>query len=267
MFFIINFVMDYVAIWLFKNILHIRRQGLKCCLFAAVLAILPIIIIRFKVGKIEAFALEVLVVTGGILWLIRDRYKKILRYVILFFCIFMILGGVGTFLYENTVIGYIMHEKPVLFFIAIISAAFLIRYIVMIFEEKNVIYKNNIWDVKIKDSKISYMGRGLYDSGNTLVDPYIRRGISIVEADRLKIEGNINIHYVPYTSLGNQHGLIKVTKVDSIELFKDNEKLVVYEALIGLYEGSLACDDYSMIINSTIFDGRDNNDNENFNTK
>ena len=260
-FFAANFILDYIAVRLLVHILHIRGKRILILSFGIVLALLPLFAIALKIRGIIRYTLEMVVIITGVFLITGDTRKKLFRNFLLFLCIFLILGGIGELLYNNTVIGYIMQKNYILFLMVLSTVAIIMCEVVYEHREKSRIYKNNIYDVEFENEFCEYRGKALYDSGNTLIDPFFKKGISIVEAGKLKLKGQMFFHLVPYNSLGNSHGLLKVVEVKTLKIRTDDKVYTLDLALIGIYEGRLSSDEYSMILNSTIFDNNGGKNN------
>lgn len=126
----------------------------------------------------------------------------------------------------------------------------LIRYMTGYVKRKNLLYR-----VKIELDGRSIEMMGLFDTGNSLTDPYNGEPVCIVEkkvVDTLvqSVNADCGLRLIPYKSLGNEHGLMRLITVDSMNI-KYESKLIRYEKPeLALYEGSLSKrGEYSMILN------------------
>lgn len=104
--------------------------------------------------------------------------------------------------------------------------------------------------------------KGLYDTGNRLTDPFNRKPVSIVDksvAEELFPEAVIEKfkpHYIPFKSVGCDHGVILVVTLDYLYLKREGADQVVNEPAIALaWENGLLSKDYQMILNPDLIDG------------
>ena len=97
--------------------------------------------------------------------------------------------------------------------------------------------------------------KGLYDSGNRLIDPYTGKGVHIVsrrvwEACKKEIEPV----YVPYQALGNESGMLEVYYIDELIVEGKTERSIIHNCPVGvtkdnLFEGK----EYEIILNEEVF--------------
>ena len=127
----------------------------------------------------------------------------------------------------------------------------LIRYLTGYVKRKNLLYR-----VMIELDGRSVEMMGLYDTGNSLTDPYNGESVCIVEkkaVDELvqsKSEDK-GLRLIPYMSLGNEHGLMKLITVDNISIEYNDRHICHRRQELALYEGSLSKrGEYSMILNA-----------------
>lgn len=127
--------------------------------------------------------------------------------------------------------------------------------ILYLYLKQGLYLKNNysnyyIVDIYFKDKKISVSA--FLDTGNTLIDPYLRRPIILVSKKEL------NNHYsdedvilVPYETV-NYQGILKCIKPDKITILGIG---VRQNLLIGIFEEKIKIDGIDCILHTRVLEG------------
>ena len=94
----------------------------------------------------------------------------------------------------------------------------------------------------------------LCDTGNSLTDALCGEPVNVVEAKRVEelvgAAGECPYRLIPYSSIGNENGLIPVVRFEQLIIIGKNGAFVVDRPLFALYSGKFAAGtDYSVIIN------------------
>ena len=101
---------------------------------------------------------------------------------------------------------------------------------------------------------------GLFDTGNSLTDPYSGEPVCIVEKKALAglMQSDAfsdGITLIPYKSLGKEHGLMRLVTMDCMMVEYEGRTRQYEYPKIALYEGSLSKKgEYSMILNTASLD-------------
>jgi len=115
---------------------------------------------------------------------------------------------------------------------------------------------NHILQVRIRKDYRSMEVRAYLDSGNQLRDPYTGQGISILSQAKAKefFDGTKDrIRFVPYRSLGETAGLLRVTNVDEILLYDGGRRVCMRQMAIGIAdEGLLEDKEYDLILHASL---------------
>lgn len=101
--------------------------------------------------------------------------------------------------------------------------------------------------------------KALYDTGNSLTDPFNGEPVSIVEKtimdeliDKEYIMCNTPEKYriIPYKSIGKENGVLEGLKIDKMTVIRDERPIVFTGVIIALYVGKLSENGgYQMILN------------------
>lgn len=127
--------------------------------------------------------------------------------------------------------------------------------ILYLYLKQGLYLKNNysnyyIVDIYFKDEKMSVSA--FLDTGNKLIDPYLRRPIILVS--KKELHGCYNeedIILVPYESL-NHHGILKCIKPDKITILGVG---IRKNLLIGIAEEKINIDGIDCILNTELLEG------------
>lgn len=113
-----------------------------------------------------------------------------------------------------------------------------------------------IYPAKIKKDGVSISLKAYWDSGNQLCDPYTGQDIHIIKeemAKKLLLEEEVKIRYVPFRSLGEAHGLLKVTNIDELLVFDGKKEIRMEHAAVGIAPEDLFTDkEYTLILHASV---------------
>lgn len=116
--------------------------------------------------------------------------------------------------------------------------------------------KNLLCDVWLELGGRGVHTMGLYDTGNSLIDPYNGRPVCVAERKLLEklmnCDGcNDGIRLIPYRSLGNEHGLMRLATMDSMTIEYDGKRTRYEKPELAVYEGKLSGGElYGVILNA-----------------
>ncbi len=123
---------------------------------------------------------------------------------------------------------------------------FLLRYI-----KGRKIRGNHIYAVKLVQGERYVEMMAYWDSGNQLRDPYNGKYVNILDKKYAReLFGEEALYrYVPYCSLGQTNGMIKVATVDELMIFDEHKVVHVEHAAVGVAAEELFLDrEYGMIL-------------------
>lgn len=116
--------------------------------------------------------------------------------------------------------------------------------------------RKGIFPVEIFHYKKRFTSYGFYDSGNRLIDPYTQKGVHIISEQLWKqmgLEKEAGV-LVPFQSLGNEEGVVKVYYVDELVIGVGKERKKWHRCPFGvtkdnLFEGKK----YEIILSEEVF--------------
>lgn len=266
-FFTVNFIMDYLLVYLTSKLLRKRCTKLRLILSAFWGAIYSVIVLIPLINHLPLITLFS-IITAFIMTFIAFGYESKSEYLknvaFLGFTTFF-LSGVMNYLYYSTELGAVIQivlkgtsNKSVntrkFIFVTLFS------YGIMIFAIKlyKLQRKNEqiIFDVKLSFRGRSVVTKGLLDTGNSLKEPISGKIVHVAENKIIKpmIEGDENadekICVIPYHSVGEESGMLYGYRLDEMVIIINDEPKFLYNPIIAVYEGGLSSKNkYGIILN------------------
>ncbi|MBQ6786930.1 MAG: sigma-E processing peptidase SpoIIGA [Lachnospiraceae bacterium] len=154
------------------------------------------------------------------------------------------LHQVSEWIMGNRVSGIVL----VAFVIGIMSVALLY----MIYQNRKG-RQRVIYSVAVIAQGKSVEVKALLDTGNSLMEPFTRKPVSIIESEAWRnvlpeLEPE-RFKVIPFHSIGQEHGILKGMEIDELIIWAGDRKIVQKQAIIAVYEGSLSSDkSYQMIL-------------------
>lgn len=173
---------------------------------------------------------------------LRNYFKGLLKGMIVMLSVACLTGGVMHMVVYYTYAGWIVRNILVtdgqLVFAGGVSVVVVILLSNMLRMHRRdiCIYKVT---VVIGDEKI--MLQGIIDTGNQLVDVYAGKPVNVMDKSyfegvlyQINDYGRLKYHIIPYTTIGNNEGMIEVITSDCMYISNSNETKAYKGALIGL---------------------------------
>lgn len=117
-------------------------------------------------------------------------------------------------------------------------------------------FGNHIVRVQISKDERQMELAAYFDSGNQLMDPYTGQGICILsyaKAQEFLNDKKDRIRFVPYRSLGENTGLLRVTDVDELILYDKGRCLRLAHMAVGIANPGLLEDkEYDLILHASL---------------
>lgn len=216
----------------------------------------------------------------------KCNLKKLMKLLIFFYLVSFTFGGIAFMLLffinpKNIIIksNHLVGVYPLK--VALIAGilGFFVFFIISKILKNSLSKKFILCDIEIFYNGNTQKIKTMIDTGNLLKDPISRKDVVIVEKDSLKsiisedILDNIqsilqgkwleteNIHsyklkLIPFSSLGNDNGLLIGFKPDYIKVYSE-EEYTRSDVLIGIYDGKLSKNNlYTSLIGLDILSNR-----------
>lgn len=279
--FVVNFILDYIVLSITAGILYhtttlseysdVRRKPpavyIKRVLAAVLGALWACVLLWFEFLNPMWNFVTVMVVGPVMVLIIMGRTKLgcYLKGIGILYVVTFMLGGIMHVIYYYTSFGFLinvlMSNEVSGICIWLILAGVVIGYalihwfVAFIFRQK--INKESHYAVIIEHDGKQISLNALFDTGNGLFDPIYGEPVNVVEADAITelIDSydKISFHLIPYSSIGQEHGLIPVVKLNKLVIIKENEKKIIENPYFALYSGKFSANtEYRMILHPQI---------------
>lgn len=287
--FIINFIMDFIVLWL-ENKFCKKNATIKKLLFGAFIGAIEmciIVIIPFT-NYLFNLLLGYLISSLSIIY-ITYRPKKIIELIkltVIMYVIAIALGGLMFAIYYYSAIGYGMNQLlngkqfnniNLYFFILLIMISVIIFIIFFKTFQKSANVSKNIFNVKITINKSNINTSALLDTGNNLYDPITNEPVIIGEINMIenllpkeefesfkdmvnnmydlsristiKEALNLKIRCIPYSSLGEENGMLLGIVTDKIIISTEEGPKEYSNVVIAMYNKCLSQDNsYNVLL-------------------
>lgn len=256
-FFLENFMMDYILLMLLKKMLPDTASQGRVILGAAAGAGITCLIVALPIphtfGKtllFHVFANTVMLKTG-----LRIRGKRDFAKAFLFLYIAAILlGGIMESLSQYMRVGS-------LFFVLALCGYFLALGMWNLAETLLRYNRNHCRAKLYRDGKSCEAGV-LVDTGNRLKDRVTEKPVSIISRKSADILGfteyrkeTEKLRYIPYHSVGNSGGVLPLFEIDRIELTGQGKEARIERPLFAVCGDEMDSEDYELILNPDIYIG------------
>lgn len=271
--FVVNFIMDYVVLTITTGILihttTLKRAGNKKQLFllyikriagSVIGALWACVLVSFELSSLIWNGFTYAVIGPGMVIAIMGK-ERIISYLkgvgILYSVTFLVAGGIH-FMYCYTSFGYILNTKRIsvwVLFLGCVVGGILLEWLIVFLDKRNFDSKSR-YTVVLETKEASVTLKALCDTGNNLYDPFCGEEVSVVLSKAVEnlLKDNTSRHLIPYSSLGNENGLIPVVRINRLKILGEKETLVVEKPLLALYSGSFSGNtDYELIIHPDVF--------------
>ncbi|MCT4596331.1 MAG: sigma-E processing peptidase SpoIIGA [Vallitalea sp.] len=287
--FIINLLMDYIILFIVKVMTKKNTKKIRLLIGALVGALMMCIIVILPYSNYLFNVIVGYLLTSLLIVYISfkpSRLSELIKLTVIMYLSAIMLGGIMFALYYYSFIGveiskvingtYNMDLKVGLFILFGIIALIIFKVIGKIITSTAVINKNLFGiEININNHKINV--NGLLDTGNNLYDPITNNPVIIAESDLLKKfmeEDNFNklnnisnnlynvtdfvelgqlsklkLRLIPFSSLGNDNGMLLGIVADNICINIGDEKKDFNDVVIAVYNKKLSNDNsYQVLI-------------------
>lgn len=214
--FFINFFFDFILLTATKYILK-QQTKLFRLILGSLTGSFSIFFLFLNINSLELFLFKIII--SVLMILISFGRCDFFKNYLYFYIISIFLGGSMyflnyTFSSKNKGLIFFSNGLSINFIVMILISPIIIYYYVKEYKK----YKNtvgNCYEVELSINKKKYNLKGYLDTGNTLIDPYKKRGVILLNLDKLKIKKSKKIIYVPYKTI-TSNGVIECFLVDKI---------------------------------------------------
>ena len=255
--FILNFLFDFILLIVVGTILR-RNASMKRMLFASSVGALSVFTLFLSISSFTLFVIKVVI--SIVMVLISFGFKTVkytLRNLFYLYSSSLILGGFLYFL--NVTFSY--QQKGLVFYHDGLS----INFMVLVIFSPIILYAYINQSLHLKNHYANYYQVDIYfkngvkktvsaylDTGNHLVDPYMKRPIILVNKKEIRdLYSENDITLVPFDTLNN-HGLLKCVVPLKIYIVGIGFKEKV---LIGISDEPIHIDGIDCLLHTKLLEG------------
>ena len=275
--FIENLLMNYIILFGTGFIQKLKMKNYRLVISSLMGAIYSIII-YLKIIPIYSNVFMKILLSLIMIYIAFNpqSIKKMLKTLLLFYLISFVTGGCALALL------YLISPKSISFSNGVLTGSypmkvtliagavgFLIIQYSFRLNKMKLRKQDLICNITVKVCGKLLQTKAFLDSGNNLKDPITRTPVVIIE--KVKVEKIINIkeleggendiklRFIPFKAIGKQNGLLMGIKADYIEIEYDDEKTLVNNVILGLYENQIS-QNYSALVGLNIINGGNENE-------
>lgn len=114
-----------------------------------------------------------------------------------------------------------------------------------------------IYEIRVCHKGKEVSTKGFFDTGNLLMDPYSNLPVSLIEKNTLEMltgEEPVLYRYIPFVSLGEEHGMVQAVILDSLYIKKEKKEIAIQPAVFAIVEEKFLKDStYRIILNGRLW--------------
>lgn len=247
--FITNFVMDSMALWVCGKLLKqkLRYRRLFMAGFAGTAASMACF---FLMRSYNGYLLTVHFAINPLMVFLCFRSRKAKEFLAEYvstYLVVVLFGGILEFSRGlwNSSIG---------FWIAVAGAVIFIFLAEKVSEAWKK-QKDTVVELLILTGERQLKAKGFLDTGNLLKDPVVNRPVHIIKGELLEqelTEGKLLIRLIPFHSLGKEHGLLETVTLEGMYILKEQGPVYLEKPVFGIAREKLFQEDtYDVILNGT----------------
>lgn len=251
-FILTNCLMDFLALWITKEVMHRRAKTVRLLLgsfFAAIASALLFLVMADYI--IYQIIMHFMINPLMLLFCFQTKEKRhFLEEWAVCYLVVLLLGGIMQWLYA----GAAGQQH----FVLCVFLAFLAGIFMLCMVEKHRKIEQKVYPVKIYNGGKELNLRAYYDSGNLLMDPFFHEPVSIIDEEsiHLLMNENMPVRLIPFHSLGRENGMIQVVTLEEMLIYKRKEQIRIKPVILGIGRKELFQDaGYQMLLNEKMLRG------------
>ena len=265
-----NFILNYIIILSTAIISKSKMKLTSIMLSSTIGGIFSILNYLMNINSLENMVLKIIISILMMLIAFNDyKIKKLIKQLLFFYLVSFTFGGIAFMLLffikpQNIIMksNHLVGTYPIKITILAGILGFVVIFLIEKIIKDRLNKKSMICDLEIfYDGKIRKI-KTMIDTGNLLKEPISKNDVIIVEKESLEgivskdilenikyilkgkwiQEKNIysyKIKLIPFSSLGNDNGLLLGFKPDYVKIYSDDE-ITRNDVLIGIYDGKLS---------------------------
>ncbi len=257
-FFLINFMMDYLLLCLLQKMLSVRAGRLQRFLGALTGAGLTCLVVVLRVP----YPWMKLVLYHGVIGVLMLKTgldlpfgKKLLRGMVFLYIGSILMGGVMQLFRPCLRTGSLFFALALLGYLASQGIWSLLSMLAR--------HKETEFEVRLYLGEKSCTLRALYDTGNHLREEQTHMPVNLIRpgvlkqlgTDLEKLEEEREMYLIPYQSIGEDAGMLPAFYMERLCLNRRGQELVIEKPLIAVCNEHMDSMDYDMILNPDLTGG------------
>lgn len=260
MIFLINLIMNYLLLRTVRKLLKLPPERIRC-FWGSILGAFGVCLgLCLPVHKTFVNLLPVHMVTSTLMVKVGCKIKNVrvlVKGVCLLYLTAFLGGGMFFALYQSQT-G--LHLRTFLFF------GVFFYELLMIFHDVYRKWKrsgNHYCEVTLFANEKSKKVRGLYDTGNRLLDSLSGKPVSVIDAEILREfygEGieyreELRPHYITYRAVGTPRGMLLAVTLEKMEVSMEGQSYSISQPILALSEENISfTQHYQLILNPNLID-------------
>lgn len=239
-FFVINFVMDGLLLLAVRRLFRLPFRGAGIAAAAAVGGLWACAAVLVPVLPGPAELLLTWLVVGGAMTVLafgRSRPREVFRRLVGFWLVSAVFGGLLEMAGDHIPAAwYLTGVRPVQQWNILPLCLFAAGIFFGIRGALALVQSRLECSRELCQVNLKYQGRelamtALWDTGNHLYEPYTHQPVHVITARacRCLCDRITRVIYIPYQSVGAEHGLLPGIQVDRMEVLKDGKMVECYE--------------------------------------
>ena len=294
--FLENLCMNFIILLATGYIMKLKMKQIKILLSSVLGSLYAILVYLEEVTYFSNIFVKVIISIVMILIAFYPKKIKVFfKVIIIFYLVSFVFGGCAFFLLyfikpQNVLIrnGVYVGRYPVQIALLGGIVGFTVTQIAFKIVKGKITKKDMFAEVLIRWNENKVNVKALVDTGNMLKDPISGFPVIVVCKNKLysifpkdildnlenitngKLSEDILVRrqefiskfrVIPFTSLGMQNGLLLGIKLDNIEVIFDEDKEIVENVIVGIYDKKLSKnDEYAALLGLDILEGSEKNE-------
>lgn len=247
--FITNFTMDGIALWLAGKLIR-QKIRFRYMMLGSLVGTIGSMSLFFLLTNYNLYQIGVHFLINPLMVLICFRSKKVKEFLAQWFITYLaviLLGGIlewSSSLFRGKKYYWICVVFALFFLMAMDRA---LSY----FKRK----KETMFDLLLVSKNGNIPLKGFFDTGNLLVDPIVNKPVHIIKKESLESKMNTEellVRMIPFRSLGQEAGLIEAVTMEGLYILREDAPIYLEKPVFGIAKEKLFSDDRcDVILNGT----------------
>lgn len=245
-----NFFFDYLVLLLTREIRN-RQAGYLRIALAAILGVMGSTMLMLWLKNTGIYKLLVHLLINPLMLFGCFKQKNIREFLkddATAYLLLMLVGGCMQWLCQMT------GKKP-LFGWGVAALSVVLTLFLCLYQNRRE--EEKIYDIRICQGGEELSTKGFLDTGNLLMDPYVNLPVSLIGADvleKLNASEGLAYRYIPFVSLGEEHGLVKAATLEALCIRRGKEEMTIKPAVFAVVEEAfLKGNEYGVILNGRLW--------------